>query len=166
MHVLSTPPAFILSQDQTLRCRSIPLDLRSLHFRSASFHLRLICIHPRHALLSSPSVAAPSLTQRFRECYFNTISVAFQDLRSGSLSHPLLLSGLPGRENRSTTKQTMFQLCFLDGTSHLHCFFIEPARLAPLTFPPPVSIDTLGFLAWSYASRNTTQVRRSESVSS
>ena len=78
LHVLSTPPAFILSQDQTLRCRSIPFG----------FHLRLTCFTHFTALAYCLQLSHPSSDRRIHKSANLEFlpRLTFQDLRSGRCS--------------------------------------------------------------------------------
>ena len=89
MHVLSTPPAFILSQDQTLRCRSNPLGkLSSASVRFAS------CCPCR--LASTATSGPPTLSRWVQRVHWSfqirspcgeltfPPPVTFPNLRSGS----------------------------------------------------------------------------------
>ena len=70
MHVLSTPPAFILSQDQTLRCRSCPLGLLQAPnlLPSGFYALRL--------QLGFPSIASTDLLPSTSAGAFASINVS------------------------------------------------------------------------------------------
>ena len=143
MHVLSTPPAFILSQDQTLRCRSNPFG---------RFTLKAVQLSPLHSSDSPQALACLNLTcsspTALKPLSFKTV-VGASFLQKGSKSairnffppvspesqirshHPQTpaSSKLRSREKANLTTRSLKQhsqlslLSFFDGTSHSHCSF-------------------------------------------
>ncbi len=87
MHVLSTPPAFILSQDQTLRCSSNPLAIHLIKRIITQFDL----LHPLFStgVLKSSCCLLP-LTEGFKECKIRiSSSFDFPESQIRSLLSPV-----------------------------------------------------------------------------
>ena len=138
MHVLSTPPAFILSQDQTLRC--IFKSYKQLHSskqrpKTLPSQPKLACAcrnlnrpHPltlhwrTKSQLEPPSSDRRVLKSALDSSWYQQPSLAisstfpqvtFQDLRSGRNSTHRSLSSGPPREKVSQTTSTDLYCLFL-----------------------------------------------------
>ena len=150
MHVLSTPPAFILSQDQTLRCSQTLLACFLLPIHPFRQLLRLSLASVRFASshtigLSPHAVGAPSAdTEGFESAKITATNSShsfepqfspspslllklltpisdFPDLRSGLRLLHHGISGFAVVRTASSPPQWPPSLFSFDGTSHLRC---------------------------------------------
>ena len=132
MHVLSTPPAFILSQDQTLRCRSNPLATHLIKRIIAQFDL----LHPLFStgVLKSSCCLLP-LTEGFKECKIRiSSSFDFPESQIRSLLSPVTPFTSSPAVKPAQMQQTGFcNFVSFDGTSHLssHVCSTLPCKANP-----------------------------------
>ena len=129
MHVLSTPPAFILSQDQTLRCSSSPLGsfIKQINCFTHSPQLELLITHLQSF---DPTVGATSSDRSVQRVQTQNLSTSTLDFPESQirlrLLRPLSIQCLSPREKDQNIHleafiAEAFASKIFDGTSHLHC---------------------------------------------